>query len=334
LEKYDIYLFDNTEKESNHNLLKTELEKRKKYIKTYNISKLNTIQVCELIRNEEIDILFDLNGHTDGNRLDVFSKKPSPIQVSYIGYPNTTGLKTIDYRIVDKITDKITNQEHYSEKLVFLEKCFLLYNSYQQQFPVNIIDNGDEIILGSMNRENKNSKELLKVWKNILKKCKQENLNKIKILIKVNGSDQETLLERKKYYKNILEISDNNIIIVSSSMSTEEYFDTFGKIDVLLDTFPYSGTTTSCNSLYNSTPIVTLYKDNCHCQNVTSSLLIHSGLEELVTYSEQEYIDKVLDFCRNKSKIYEYKKNIHYLFNNYMNPKNFMKKYEKIIDEL
>lgn len=328
--KFDIILFDNSE----HNIINVRSFINDSTIKIIKITHLDTDKAYDIIKSEKVDLLFDLNGHTDGNRLDIFAKKPSRKQISYIGYPNSTGIKSIDYRIVDNITDKNTDKSLYTEKLLFMPKCFLCYESYQQQQPVQIIDNGRDIILGSMNRENKNSIQLLKVWRDIFRKTKQLSLP-VKIIIKVNANDDKSLNERKTFYKNMLEIKeDKEIILISSNMSTKQYFETFGKIDLLLDTFPYSGTTTSCNALYNSTPIVTLYKDNCHSHNVTSSILINSGLEELVAYTEDEYVDKVVEMCKDKFSIYNLKNSVHKKFQNLMDTKKFILDYENLINKI
>jgi hypothetical protein len=152
-----------------------------------------------------------------------------------------------------------------------------------------------------------------------------------KLLIKVNSKDN--IEERIKYYSQLLGIEKNRLILITK-VSNEEYIDLFYNIDIMLDTFPYSGTTTTCNSLYNSIPVITLYNKDLHSHNVSSSLLINSGLNELVAYSMEEYIEKTVLLCNDKERINDYKKNIHGKFENLMNEKEFMKDYEKLLLEL
>jgi predicted O-linked N-acetylglucosamine transferase (SPINDLY family) len=99
-------------------------------------------------------------------------------------------------------------------------------------------------------------------------------------------------------------------------------------IDILLDTFPYSGTTTTCNALYNSIPVVTCFKANCHAHNVSTSILKNCGLVELVAYSSGEYVEIVKGLLADTSRIDAYKNNIHNAFINLMNPSEFMGFYE------
>ena len=314
---FEIYIFNNNLKYNNF-----------KYnnIKLININNLSTINVCNLIYSYEIDILFDLNGHTEGNRLDVFSKNPSPIQISYIGFPNTTGLESIKYRISDKIADNINSTQEYSEKIIYLPKCFLFFKTLGQNEKVSYREVDDYIILGCLNREKKNSLKVLDTWKNILQKC-----DKTKIIIKIDGKDNFN--DKISFYKNILKINEDRIILLNK-IEHIDYINLFYKIDILLDTFPYSGTTTTCNALYNSIPVITLYNKDIHSHNVSSSLLINSDLSELVAYNYEEYIDKVVDLYLHKDKINNYKRIIHDKFMKLMNIDTFMEDYEKLLSNL
>jgi len=291
-----------------------------------NIFKKTSSECADIIYKNGIDVLFDIDGYTRGNRLDIFSHKPAPVQISYIGFPNSTGLEFIKYRIVDAITDNEESTQIYSENLLKLSKCFLLFETIIQLRPVlHDLNPKSDIILGAINKEAKNSKETLETWKSILHKT-----NNTKILIKLDGIDN--VIERKDYYKKVLDIDENRLIIVSYC-STNEYIDLFYKIDILLDTFPYSGTTTTCNSLYNSIPVVTLYNKDYHSHNVSSSLLINSGISELVTFSKNDYINKVIELSNNYEKIVKYKTTISGLFSAMMEPTTFMENFEKLITE-
>jgi predicted O-linked N-acetylglucosamine transferase (SPINDLY family) len=201
----------------------------------------------------------------------------------------------------------------------------LLYKPYNQGSPV-VPKMDNTIILGALNKENKNSDYVLDTWKTILK-----NNSKLKILIKLSTLDNE--VDRTEYYCKKLDVEKDRLIIVNKC-SEEEYVNLFTKVDILLDTFPYSGTTTSCNALYNSVPIITMYNKDYHVHNVTASVLINSGFPELVSYNNEEYIQKVLDLCSDVDRIHNYKKTIHAKFMELMDTSKFMKEYEKIIKNL
>ena len=293
---------------------------------TYSIFNLSTEQAADLINSFEIDILFDLNGYTENSRLDIFSLNPSPIQISFLGYPNTTGLDAIQYRITDKIADNNDSLQKYSEKLIKMPKCFLLYDSINQDVPIIPRKTKDTIILGSLNNEKKNSKELLETWKKILEVCPNT-----KLLIKLVAYDD--LIERQSYYMNKLNVSKDRLIMITK-VDNDGYNKLFSMVDILLDTFPYSGTTTTCNALYNSIPVVTMFNKDYHAHNVSSSLLINAGLDELVCDDINQYINVVKYLTITPLKIDEYKKMIGEKFKKSMNVHEFMVSYENILKDL
>lgn len=281
--------------------------------------------VARMIYADGIDILIDLNGHTIGNRLGVFRFKPAPVQITYLGYPNTTGLKSIQYRITDNIAD--TEDEYlqpYSEKLLRLDRCFLLYKPFHQSIPVKPRTTVGDIILGAINKENKNSSDVLDTWATILDECPNT-----KLMIKLETFDNNE--ERIGFYVERLRTSVDRIILVNKLGNTE-YNEVFSKIDILLDPFPYSGTTTTCNALFNSIPVVTLYHKGCHAHNVSASILTHTGLGELVARSREQYISIVKQLVLHPNTIDEYKRTINMKFKaSIMDPLPFMISYENTL---
>jgi predicted O-linked N-acetylglucosamine transferase (SPINDLY family) len=287
---------------------------------------LSDQEVADIINNYEIDILFELNGYTEHSRMGIFSLNPAPIQISYLGYPNTTGLHGIQYRITDNIVDNEESLQKYSEILMKIPKCFLLYQSVNQDKPIIPRKTKETIILGSLNNEIKNSKELLETWKKILEMCPNT-----KLLIKLMSYDD--LIERQKYYMSKLNVTKDRLLLITKLDNTG-YNKLFSMVDIVLDTFPYSGTTTTCNSLYNSIPVVTLYNKDYHAHNVSSSILKNAGLDELIAYNNSDYIDLVKKLVANPSKIDEYKETIGKRFIESMNTNEFMKSYENILKQL
>lgn len=308
---FEIFLFANC---SEVNIMYTNMG-----LQIHYIDKISTKEAAEMINKLKIDILFDLNGHTVKNKLEIFTYHPAPIQISYIGYPNTTGLKSIKYRIVDNISDNIQSKQCYSEELIRLPKCFLLFEPIHM-FNPKPRKTPEKIILGAINKENKSNNEVLNTWKKIL----ERSLNTI-ILIKLESVDNKE--ERTQFYMDKLNIDKTRIIVITK-LSNEDYDKVFTRFDILLDSFPYSGTTTTCNSLYNSIPVVTLYNPNYHVHNVSSSLLINSGFPELVANTKDEYIDIVVNLVNNPSKIDKYKKIIRNQFLKLMQPNEFMYSFE------
>jgi predicted O-linked N-acetylglucosamine transferase (SPINDLY family) len=317
-ELFEIYIFNN-QKNSLNSFIYSK-------INCYQIFDLSDKEAANLINSYEIDILFELNGYTENSRLGIFSLNPAPIQISYLGYPNTTGLQGIQYRITDDVADNDDSLQKYSEKLLKMPKCFLLYESINQTVAIIPRKTKDIIILGSLNNEKKNSKELLETWRTILHVCPNT-----KLLIKLLAYDD--LIERQKYYMTKLNVTKDRLILITKVDETG-YNKLFSMVDIVLDTFPYSGTTTTCNSLYNSIPVVTLYHKDYHSHNVSSSLLKNAGLNELIAYNNSDYISLVKTLVNNPSQIDEYKKIIGKKFIDSMNSIEYMQSYENILKGL
>jgi len=299
-------------------------------IELHYINTMSAKEAAELIYKNKIDVLVDLNGHTVNNRLDIFALNPAPIQMTYLGYPNTTGLLSIRYRLTDAIADPLDSAQLYTEELVRLPNCFLLFRHCNQcapsiPRPTDISSDGT-IILGALNKEKKNSEFVLRSWKQVLHDCPNT-----KLLIKLESFDNKE--ERSAFYVEKLSVDPSRLIVLNK-LQNDEYNVLFTKIDIVLDTYPYSGTTTTCDSLYNSVPVVTLSNKEYHCHNVSASILIHSGLGELVAKSENEYINIIKGLVQEPQRIESYKRSTHSKFKECMNPTNFMNSYEKTIEKI
>lgn len=279
------------------------------------IRNLPAEDVKKIMVNDEIDILFDLSGHTGDNRIDVFALKPAPITINYIGYPNTTGLRNMDYRISDKFCDSTNSEKYYTEKLVYLKDSFLCYTpgfvirpmSTTEQLALlpelseqPMLKNG-HITFGCFNRFNKINENVIKVWKNILYKVPNA-----KLLIKTKEFKSDKL--KKKFLDMFNDESLlQRIEVLPYSDGYTQHLPDYNKVDIALDTFPYSGTTTSCESLMMGVPVLTLFdtKKHYHSQNVTHSLLENSGISGFTAMSEGEYINMAADFASRGKEFFE-----------------------------
>lgn len=269
------------------------------------ISNLTSIDAANLIYNDNIDILFDLSGHTSNNRLDIFYLKPSPVQVSYCGYANTTGLSTIDYRLTDKICDNSLSQKFHSEKLIYLKNCFLCYNPNPYKLDFKPLELSTQpflynkyITIGCFNRVNKISKEYILLCNKLLNNTKYP----IKFIFKTKALLNEKT--KKSFVNNF--VKPECIEILDCSFSHTDHLLIYNKLDFSLDTFPYSGTTTSCESLLMGVPVITLKDNNdtpLHSHNVTSSILINSNLSEYVFKNYNDII-KFIEISFLKNKLY------------------------------
>lgn len=243
-------------------------------------------QVAAQIRQDNVHILVDLAGHTSGNRLDVFVLRPAPVQVSYLGYPNTTGLDAIDYRITDTRADPPGHCDKLaSEILVRLDPTFLCFSAPSPAPPVGpipAIKNG-YITFGSLNNILKITEPLLQEWAALLRVVPQSRLT-----IKRNRNTAEDVVRRLLNVLADQGIERERLMIHGFVPDGTAFLELYNDIDIALDTFPYHGTTTTCDALWMGTPVVTLAGDT-HVSRVGVSLLSAVGLQELVAKSPQDY---------------------------------------------
>lgn len=274
---------------------------------------LSDTELAAKIKNDHIDILFDLSTHTGDNRLDAFVLKPAPIQICYCGYPNTSGIKAMDYRITDTFCDSIEHsQKYYIEKFLFMDRSFLCYTptcGFDKLVPLATLQpaiKNEWITFGCFNRFNKINETVIGTYEEILVKVPTA-----RFVIKT----REFLTEKIKQ-KFIDTFKDKSVLdritILDFADTNEGHLDQYNLIDISLDTFPYSGTTTSCESLLMGVPILTWFDTvrHYHSQNVTTSLLKNSKLSEFVAYSRDEYVSKAIEFAKDLKKLENLKENV------------------------
>ena len=243
-------------------------------------------QVVDIILKDEIDILVDLAGHAGNKRLSIFLNKLAPVQVTYLGYANTTGLSTIDYRLTDEWADPDGSDIFYTERLYRIPNGFLCYKPPLNPPPINespVLNNG-YITFGSFNNLPKISSHTIKVWSQILKTIPHS-----KLMVKTKPFN-DTLIQ--KHYKNLFlrnGIEAERLIFTGYSPSLEKHLSSYSDIDIALDTFPYNGTTTTCEALLMGVPVITL-AGKSHAGRVGVSLLSSIGLTGMIAESEEKYV--------------------------------------------
>jgi len=257
-------------------------------------------QVADLIRGDQIDILIDLAGHTANNRMQLFARKPAPVQVTCIGYPDTTGLETIDYRMTDSWADPPGQTDQlYTEKLVRLPHGFLCYRPPDQAPEVTklpVTETGG-IIFGSFNHRAKITPEVVRLWSKILT-C----LTNSKLILKSKSlSDTETQnLLREMFVEN--GISPERIRFIGHIPSIIGHLELYNSIDIGLDTFPYNGTTTTCEAMWMGVPVI-VQAGHTHVSRVGVSLLSNLGLTELIAESGDAYVEKAITLAGDLNRL-------------------------------
>lgn len=250
------------------------------------IRQLDDQQVAARIVEDGIDILVDLSGHTAGNRLGVFLKKPAPIQVTYLGYPNTTGLPNMDYRLTDITADPLGMEKFHTEELVRLPDCFLCYQppvEAPEVGPLPALANGF-VTFGCFNNLSKIKSVAVGLWAELLHETPHSRL----LIKNFSLTDPES---RARYLELFLErgVEAGRIEFSGAVQDTACHLAYYNRVDIALDTFPYNGTATTCEALWMGVPVISLVGD-LHVGRVGKSLLSCVGLKDLVAESPREYL--------------------------------------------
>lgn len=250
------------------------------------ITKLSDAEAARLIRDDRIDILFDLAGHTGNARLGIFTAQPAPRQVTWIGYPNTTGLATIGWRITDAIADPPGEDAHYSESLLRLSDSFLCYQPPADAPTVEPLPaqaNG-YVTFGSFNNYSKLNSGVLKLWADVLHAVPDARL-----LLKCPALTDAGVQGRVRATFEALGVAAERLELLGHTRGRAEHLALYGRVDIALDTFPYNGTTTTCEALWMGVPVVSLVGAR-HAARVGASLLTAAGLADWLADSPESYI--------------------------------------------
>jgi protein O-GlcNAc transferase len=253
------------------------------------VANLSDDQLAARIAEDQIDILVDLSGHTAHNRLAVFARKPAPVQVGWIGYPNTTGLTALQYRFTDDIADPPGAPHHadahHSEHLVRLPHGFLCYQPPEDTLavaPAPHLKNG-YITFGSFNNLAKVTPNVITVWAEILRRSPDSRL-----LLKARPLADSETRDRMLAQFEAHNIDAERIILRSRTSSMADHLSQYADMDIALDTFPYNGTTTTCEALWMGVPVVSLAGAR-HAARVGASLLHRVGLDTCVAPDVTQY---------------------------------------------
>jgi len=287
--------------------------------------------VIKIIRDDSLDILFDLSGHTKGNQLFVFKNRCAPVQATWSGWLASTGIKEIDYIVGDPYVLSSNYQSRFVEKIYTLKKIW-------QSMSISNLDpnifftekrNDNTIIFGSFNNTIKINENVLKTWCKILNKVSNS-----KLFLKYGSLD---IPEIKKNFISKLKLNgiDENQIIMEGRSSRKDYLKCYNKIDIILDSFPIGGVTTNFEASYMGVPILTMSNENNVWFNGGVSINKNLNMKDWIAANEEDYISKAIKFSENKKNLLDLKKDLRNtalkspLFNSEDFSNNF---YEMILD--
>ncbi len=298
--------------------------------KWHDVLNLTDVELLNLTRSCNLDIIIDLSGHTYQNRINVLKARCAPIQISWLGYCNTSGVKNIDYLITDP--NLIKKEEHnlYTEKILYMPN---IWNALSKPNNLPNIENDKEkdiFTYGSFNNFQKISLDTIKLWSKIL------NENKSRLILKTstsfnNQKNKDILL--KKFESEQVDLK--KIVILDRKNTFEEHLECYNKIDLSLDTFPYPGVTTSFQSLIMGVPVLTMkgFNFNSRCGE---SINYNLNLSELIATSEKDYFDKAINIQKKNNINLSYRLDLRLkaLKSNLFDTETFTKDFVSLIKSL
>jgi protein O-GlcNAc transferase len=295
-DKFEINLYlDNKIEDDNTNEFKSLVKK------TSNISNLNDVDAINFIRQEEIDIIFDIMGLSSVQRISLFKNRLAPKQISWLGYCNTTGIDNMDYLISDPNLIYPEEESNYVEKIIYLPNiwnCHSKLNAERVDLEPPCLKN-KYITFGSFNNFNKINDNVIDVWSQILK-----NVTGSKLILKSSLKVDKNYIKKK-----FIENGVSNSVVFLEKRKLVKHFSLYKQIDIALDTFPYNGVTTSFEAISMGVPVLTMkgYNFNSRCgESINKNL----GMKNLIAKDESEYVFKAKELAGDQNKLLKIRKKI------------------------
>ena len=262
--------------------------------------------IINLIRNDKIDILFDLSGHTKNNILPLFENRLAPIQVAWIGYLASTGLSNMDYLIADRIICSADNKEFFTENLWKMQNiwnCYSPPNFMTEIKKTAPFERRGFITFGSFNNYLKYNNNLIKTWTSIL-----NGINNSKILLIYNGINSREI--KQSIINDFVKfgVSEDQIIL-KDFMERKDLLEMYNDVDIALDPFPYNGGSTSFEASWMGCPLLTK-KGNTFLSRCGESININLNMREMIAEDEQDYIKKAVKIANDKEILLNLRKRL------------------------
>jgi len=299
--KFEIYIYDYGSKLRDH-----EHERARRSADVFrDIRTLNTAQIVDLAHGDALDIAVDLKGFTENGRLDMFNSRVAPVQVAYLGYPGTTGLKSMDYMVADKITIPSHLRKHYTENILYMPNCY--QPNDESRFIAEVEDTRashdlpeEGFVFASFNNPYKVTPREFGIWMDLLKEVPDSVL-----WFYVSKAEIIDRLRKEAESRGV----DGARIIPTGRMQPEYHLARLKHADLFLDTFNVNAHTTASDALWAGLPVVTKTGEQ-FAARVAGSILSAAGLEDLVTHSEKKYYEVALRIAQDPDYLADIRKRL------------------------
>ncbi len=264
-----------------------------------NCATMTDRELAERVKGDAIDILIDLSGHTAGNRLPTFAMHPAPVQMTWLGYPTTSGMSAIDYRISDSIVDPEGYDAYNAEKLLRMPDSYFCFKPIADGPGIGEAPalRNKAITFGSFNTLRKLSEDAVELWSRVLAAVAGSRLV-LKTGSLSDVSIKAAVVERFARHG----ISPERLEFLGWQEKVRDHLSIYDRIDIALDTFPYNGATTTCEALWMGVPVVTR-AGATHASRMGASILSAAGLPELVTHGDSEFVERCTTLASDLSRL-------------------------------
>ncbi len=250
------------------------------------VSSLSHEQLAAQIRDDQIDILFDLSGHTGGHRLLTFARKPAPLAITWAGYVGTTGLAALDYLLADRYEVPVSAEPLYRERILRMPDGYVCYDPPHDAPPVSPLPAlaQGHVTFGSFNNVGKITPDVVALWAKVLKRVSGSRL-----LLKSLGMNDSSVVGRLTAKFAEHGVAPSSLEFQGSS-EHRELLAEYGRVDIGLDPFPYGGGLTTCESLWMGVPVITCPGETFASRH-SFSHLSNVGLTETIAGDLETYVE-------------------------------------------
>ena len=324
-DKYEVYGFDYGYQKKD----KTHFRIKEYFDNFFYVADMNDNQIADLSRRHDIDIAIHRNGHSQNSRSNIFSYRAAPLQLSFLGYPGTTGLDFIDYILADKIVIPNENIKCFSEKIIFMPDTY--YPTFnERKISTSIVTRNtlgiskDSLVLCCFNNSYKISPEEFDIWARIINK-----LNNCYLILLVENDEIKKNLQHEANKRNV----DIEKIKFLNYINNQEHLGRHSIGDIYLDTFNYNGHTSIVDSLYSGLPVITKIGKS-FSSRVGASLLNSFNMKNLITTDAKQYEDLIFELLKDRTKLSKIKEQvkINISNSNLFNTKKYVSNLEKAFE--
>lgn len=273
-------------------------KKFRAYARQYRyIGNENATKLAEIIREDKVDVLFDITGFTNGGRIAMLSQRLAPVQISWLGFPGSIGLPEIDYLLLDEhLAPK--SKDYINEQLLTMEGSSICFSGMEE---VQITKKLPEevrgyITFGSLNNPYKFNPKTISLWAKTMRRVNNSRILLVRPEYKSFHLRANLIKEFEKY-----EVTKDQIHFYDNDSKNRNYLDCYNEIDISLDTFPLTGGTTTIDALWMGVPVITLEGIAIH-QRISSSILHQIDLKEAIADDENDFIQKAVSLATNRMR--------------------------------